>query len=85
MSPFITGIPLQPVARTLNDIFTSLDELLLFTGKKAPPHDLWGLTMRIRREAMESAPHIGEREHTVFPLNILHDTPPMRMIVELCA
>ena len=85
VSSYIRFFAMQAVARTNDDVFASLYELLLFTFKHTPPYYVGVFALGVGSKAMKRAAHIVERQHTVFMLNVLNDGTPMLMIVELRA
>ena len=73
---------MQSMARTLNDILTSVQKLLLFSRKDAPPDNLRRLSICIRRKAMEGSLQEIKRQHMILLFDVFHYLLPMTMIIQ---
>ena len=83
ISPQISFPAMQAMTWLVDNVATSLQELLLFTSKDTPPYNLWRFSLFIRSKAMISSFKEIKREHPILLLNILYDFLPMRMIIQL--
>lgn len=73
----------QAVARVLENGATGLQKLALLALKDIPPYQVGCLALLRGRKAVEGAEQIIKREHTILRLDVIHDCPPMAVVVQL--